>query len=556
MRPSMPTSLLLALACACNPYRGGESTDTDATAVDSDDSNGDSIDTADTGSSDGDSDGDGVPDATDDCPDDPSDSVDSDGDGVCDSSDGCVDDGSQWSDADGDGWCDEIDDDCPDNPAGHDDANGDNLCDGRDDSDNDGIANGEEEVYGFDCGKSDPYKADSDDDGVADPDDPYPLDPWAEYILWRNESGTIDMALSNRDGTFQPVVTIGKPYGDTGNTSYRYTSFVIADFDGNGATDFLALADPGVGGTEADVWFFWRKGSASTFDQRKIGTTTVNFLGAAADLNNDERMDLVQISRTPTGGYVATAALTSFIAAGSPIGANCVTTTDPTNPDGCLFIEKPAADVSSWMSGAWSFGMSRDLVDVDGDGNRDIALSKIASGGDDAVPIAIAFGNGDGTFDAPVDRLVHNNGACGGSPANTLMFADFNNDEIGDLIAGLDDDGDAGSAWFYPGKVVSGTYTIETASCREAFDTNPTAEYYSEQPGVGWARNFDFDFDGTQDVMVGNFTSAAWSGPSRTELRLGNGDGTFGTVAIVRDFSTGSGHNFALPQQVCPRFPR
>jgi hypothetical protein len=89
------------------------------------------------------------------------------------------------------------------------------------------------------------------------------------------------------------------------------------------------------------------------------------------------------------------------------------------------------------------------------------------------------------------------------------------------------------------------------------FDTNPGVEAISEQPGVGYARAFDFDFDGVLDVMTGfNAGTGAWDPPTRTELRLGTGDGGFAPMTIVREFPTShAGHAFAIPQQVCPRFP-
>ena len=50
---------------------------------------------------------------------------------------------------------------------------------------------------------------DIDGDGLDDPIDPYPRDPFPEYILYRNDLGTIDIMLSNRDGTFQTEQQIG-----------------------------------------------------------------------------------------------------------------------------------------------------------------------------------------------------------------------------------------------------------------------------------------------------------------------------------------------------------
>ena len=41
------------------------------------------------------------------------------------------------------------------------------------------------------------------------------------------------------------------------------------------------------------------------------------------------------------------------------------------------------------------------------------------------------------------------------------IFADFDNNSVGDIITGLDDDGDAGSAWFYPGDTSTGNYLVD-----------------------------------------------------------------------------------------------
>ena len=121
---------------------------------------------------------------------------------------------------------------------------------------------------------------------------------------------------------------------------------------------------------------------------------------------------------------------------------------------------------------------------------------------------------------------------------------------------GLDDDGDAGSAWFYPGQVTGGTYGFDFGACVEAFDINPSIESGSDNPGVSTsARAFDFDFDGRLDVMLGWNDQSAWAAPSETILLLGNGDGTFAAPVVIRDFPNSTyGSAFATPQRLCARF--
>lgn len=522
-----------------------------------------------------DTDGDGRCDELDDaCPGDNTGWTDADGDGHCDQGDDkCPDDIHQWSDADGDGHCDELDDACPDNPGGWVDSNGDGFCDGNDDNDGDGIRNWEEENYGTDCQRSSPDHSDSDRDGVSDPHDPYPMDPFPEYILHRNDLGTIDLMLSNRDGTFQPAVELGEPWGCTpdalhncpANINYRYVAFYVSDFDNNGSVDFLAVgdADPANATNPTDLWYFYRsndinQGGPTTFEQRLVdGALDVSLGSLVADLNNDHRIDLVQLAVVKPAN-ITQATLFSFENQGTVRAATCAYTTDPGNPNGCLFVRRQAADLTSLANNQWNIGMARDAVDINGDGFRDLAVTTMANGGDVDMPVYVLTGAGDGTFGVPSTAYFrHNFGACGSSPANSIVFGDFNDDGVGDILMGFDDDGDPGSGWFYPGQLTGGVFGFNFSACAEAIDINPGNESGSDAPGVsGSAINFDFNFDGHQDIILGWNPVNTWAAPSRTGLYLGNGNGTFQPVRIVRDFPTTLyGNSFAIPQRLCAWFP-
>ncbi len=603
-------SLLLPLA-ACQIPRSGNDDDDSAPAGDRD---GDGVLDADDPFPDDpacwtDADGDGHCDETDDaCPDDAANWTDADGDGHCDETDDaclndiynwtdvdgdahcdetddlCPDDVNNWSDADGDGHCDQTDDDCPSDAAGHEDADGDGhcvpeddcpddaggwqdtnndgVCDGTDDNDGDGITNGEELSYGEDCAISDPDMVDTDGDGIDDNEDYYPRDPYTEYILFRNDVGTIDMALSNRDGTFQAPQEIGSLYGDTGNTSYRYTGFVISDFDNNGRTDFLAIGDslPEDSTNLLDLWWFGRVTGPNTFAQNLISDSLdLNFLWTVADVNGDEKVDLVRHVRTPaSGANITDAQIYSYLNQGDFLTAQCAYTEDATNPDGCAFVRVHAMDANSWAVGQWIWGIGRDAVDVDGDGERDVVMYTISSGGNSPVPVRLMTGNGDGTFTmASHELFTHNQSSSGQSPVNTVVFADFDNDDLGDLIVGLDDDGDAGSAWFYPGAYNSTTgYTINTTGAFESFDLNPGAESGGENYGVtSSTRAFDFNFDGKEDLLVGYNSEQPWGPPSETVYMEGLGTGSFASSVVVREYSdTSWGRHFAVPRRLCRRF--
>ena len=362
--------------------------------------------------------------------------------------------------------------------------------------------------------------------------------------------------LSNRDGSFEAVVEVGWPYGDTANSSYRYTHFSISDFDDNGRMDFLAVGQDIENPGNVDVWYFWRE-KADELNQRLLGNWNRNPLSVAADFNNDERIDLLgaEISRP---NYVESMVMHSFLNQGLVQSANCFATEDPSNPNGCAFVHQVGADLTSWASNQWVVRHSRSAVDVTGDGFRDFAILKIQSGGNSAnVPVTIVPGNGDGTFGSPLPSMVnHNTNSCGGSPSNMVLFGDFNQDNLGDIITGLDDDGDAGSAWFYPGQMMAQGYGINPALCVESFDINPAAESGAENFGnTNAVTSFDVDFDGIKDIVIGYRDTDPWQGSSRLELLFGNGDGTFGASNVIATFPDNGALRFATPQRVCERFP-
>ncbi len=516
-----------------------------------------------------DADGDGWCDEIDDdCPDDPAGHIDSDGDGYCDGdSDPCPDDPNQWTDADADGWCDEVDDDCPDDPAGHVDSNGDGLCNGQDDDDGDGLSNDEETVLGADCTISDPEVPDTDNDGVLDPEDPFPRDPFTEFILFRNEDGTIDLMLSHRDGTFDPPAQVGDVYGGTGNASYRYTQFAVSDWDGDGQMDFLAIGDPDPedANNALDLWYFWRSDEL-IFEQRLLGQVDLSPLGGAvADLDVDGVVDLARIlNTTGSNGYIDTATIETYLGTGLVRTATCAVTEDPANPEGCAFVHLQGVDLtttatgSNWAHNQWGSRLSRQAVDVTGDGVPDMVHMIYANGGDAEVPVGLVVGRGDGTFDpVPAALFFHNDGTCGNSPANSVLFGDFDGDGLGDVMMGLDDDGDPGSLWFYPGMQIAGEYYIDTTGCYEALDINPTVEYGSDSAGVSTsAVAFDFDFNGYPDIALGYNYTTAWAPPSKAIVSLNQGAAGFWPPYDILDFPDSSyASTIAIPNWICPPFP-
>jgi len=465
------------------------------------------------------------------------------------------------ADDDGDGWS-VCASDCDDgNPAIHPGAtescNGpDNDCDGVAptlglDSDGDGIDDCEELVLGADCRISDPSSGDTDWDGIDDPQDPYPRDPHAEFLLLPDLTGGIEYIESNRDGTFQSWVTIGSPIG------LDYAWFTVADFDSDGQMDFLAHSvDDGTGYHE--VWYFSRDADDPDFAQVHLGDVDTplhtHVLGSTfsqhtivADVNEDGLFDIVALHWERPGGTVTTAQFTTYLNNNNIAAAGCVESDDPT--DGCAFTRMVGADVTATVAGEYEVVTSYQARDLTGDGLKDLLLLHFAGQSNHEVPVYVLAGNGDGTFGLPTQVLLHN-ASQSQSPANTALLADFDGDQMIDLIAGMDDDGDAGAAWLYPGTGV-GQFS---GSFIEAFDVNAAAESgESHFPSVSrTARTLDLDFDGHLDVVLGIWHTNSPSSLGYIHLMLGHGDGTFTETTIGPQVTDGLYDYLAAPRVLCP----
>lgn len=138
-----------------------------------------------------------------------------------------------------------------------------------------------------------------------------------------------------------------------------------------------------------------------------------------------------------------------------------------------------------------------ELVDINNDGNLDL----LTQGG----ALYVAYGNGDGTFQEQQTILLNGN-------SNAVSIGDVNNDGNIDIVKGV------GAIEIYLGQG-DGTF-VEGAS-------------YSIG---GWLERVefgDFNGDGNLDVIYGHYDIT-----EDFEIRLGNGDGTFGSESSLGSFST------------------
>jgi len=498
-----------------------------------------------------DGDGDGVGDNADAFPQDPNESVDTDGDRVGDNADAFPDDPSDWADDDGDGVGNNLDP-FPNDPNESADNDTDGVGDNEDtDDDNDGISDIEESEYGMDCARSSPLSRDTDGDDIDDALDPYPRDPHAEFMVRRGENGRIDLFLSNRDGSFADGVQIGDPIEHEGRP-LTYEFFSVGDFDGNGVMDFLAQSSRLVEGEpQRNLYFFVRDLKADEFTQRLIGVSDAVIYGVVADVNGDFGFDIVTVE-VDRPNNVAGARVVSYLNNRRP-DAECVAGETP--DAGCFFVRLPPKDISPTVRGQWIMRTAFQAVNLnpESDAFLDLTVVTYATGGNSPSLVYSLNGLGDGRFADPILRFTHNQ-ARNQAPANTVLFADFDNDGVGDVMMGFDDDGRAGESWTYFGMGDGDFFDMPVM----ALDLNPGDQ--REQEGgnerlgrEGSGRTFDFDFDGNADLIVG-YHHRSYHTPGQTRLYRGNGNGTFGAEFSVIGAESLSAGRFAIPQRLCPRF--
>ena len=490
---------------------------------------------------------------------------DDDNDNVSDSSDAFPNDPNEWGDVDGDGTGDNADTD----------------------DDNDGLDDDEESTFGTDCAITNPLDADTDMDGVPDAADAYPNDPFPAFITMENTDGSIEVILSDGAGGFAAPFQVGKDLGHlcaapdtncknacgpgtycsvgvckaedttqcddpcaTGQACRQrlYTKTSIADFDGDGKMDFIANTIPPEADGTHQVWFFKRLSAEGQFPQQLLGHVNRLLRGPVADVNGDFLFDIVRYTVNKPG-YIADVTGVTFLGNGIQDSTNCVV--GDTAADGCAFVRVANIfDVTDVVDNQWGFPWAREAQDLTGDGYNDLVFGTYASGGNSPTKVYLLPSNGDGTFATPSLLFTHN--ATGKqAPTNSMMFANFTDDKIGDVVLGLDDDGDAGAAWLYAG---TGSGTFSGASSK-VFDINKACNSgCGDQVGrTGSAKTYDFDFDGNMDVILGYNYQDVSKPPSKLVIFFGKGNGTFGAeTQIGPTWSGNEANRFQAPQRLCP----
>jgi len=307
--------------------------------------------------------------------------------------------------------------------------------------------------------------------------------------------GSVGILLGNGDGTFQSVVTY--PSG-----GYGTLSIAAGDVNGDGKMDLVVTNICGSSNTcemdSATIGVLLGNGNG-TFQAPLVfptGGFPSQYL-AIADLNGDGKLDVVVGNCDPAQNCFT----------GSGMGSVSVLLG---NGDGTF-----AAPVLYPSGGLNALGVG--IADVNGDGKPDIVVANCGIANSETADcsetqvLSVLFGNGDGTFQAPINTTW--NGPSAGAEA----LADVNGDGIPDALLGNQN----GITVF----LGNGDGTFQ-----------PGVAYETGGNGAGAVLLADLNGDGILDLM---------SASGGLAVLLGNGNGTFQEATDYATGGTASGINVA-----------
>lgn len=325
-----------------------------------------------------------------------------------------------------------------------------------------------------------------------------------DLVVANSASGNVSVLLAKGDGTFQPAVNF-----DAGIAAPGW--ILVGDFNGDGKLDVAAFqAGDTSANTSGQVSVLLGNGDG-TLQAAKVTTLSVYAMQiGVADFNGDHRADLV------VGEFNGTFALNLLLGKG----------------DGTFQAANIVANNLSCGGGIALIACAAfSIADFNRDGKMDLAVA--GSGG-----LQILLGKGDGTFrSGPTVSLSD------GYVVGQMSISDLNGDGIADLI------------------LTSTQSTCGADNCRgtahySVLLGNGDGSFRGEQIFAtgSWTRNefgfggsdtvadtfaADFDGDGKLDIIDRHLLKTAEfpSAPVNVtlEVRLGNGDGTFGPAIGFAD---------------------
>ncbi|UWZ86436.1 FG-GAP-like repeat-containing protein [Occallatibacter riparius] len=298
--------------------------------------------------------------------------------------------------------------------------------------------------------------------------------------------------LSNSDGTYDAPMRLPQPV--------TASQFAIGDFNNDGKLDFVAQ------GTSGAQMVAYLSNGNGTFQAAKIisdGTTDVLTWLVAADMNHDNKTDIVEAETTQGGPDI----LQVWIS----------------NGDGTF---KAGQRITSGVI-VTSFGMV--TGDFDGDGKPDVAITHTFAA-DGPTTIQVWYGDGAGNLGSPYQVTDPQGYEDMIGPGSVV---DINDDGKSDLLASRFQYGISGTSKYLPQiELIEGN-----ANRTLSFVTVPTNNCPVAVTGA------DYDGNGYNDLAFAEApcSSSMTTGPFTYVIKPGSSSGTFGAEQTIYSTSYNSG---------------
>jgi len=287
----------------------------------------------------------------------------------------------------------------------------------------------------------------------------------------------------------RPDDVVGKgPGADVGEA---YVDLLVGDFDGDSEGEVLARGED-----TGAITLHRRDRCDGTWTTSVVADSPLFEPAAVGDLNGDGLADVIGWNEDLVG------------------------VTGLSQGDGTFAWQTGAFDPSV----AWSNYImiaAYHAVDVTRDAVADLVLVEYDSHASASTGVHVLAGRGDGTFGV-AEHVGELDEASNGAD-----LADVDGDGHNDLVAGLDDDGDAGVVY-----LLRGTPT-GLGGAEVLLDLEPGSESGTNHPGQGSLYLWDWDGDGDPDLLSahrlhsGDFKSAV------LDLMENHGTGRFGALSPV-----------------------